>query len=187
MISQSISENQLSVKDISFQKFLGGVRGLIKKAELKDCGFPVVIGRGVKFRDKSSILLGNKVQIKEGTQILNRVTLKDGVFIGRFCDIGSDVTIEERATLADYVCILGETHQHDDCGHRAGKLYSLGDKVIGKGAWIGYRAIILPQVRYIGKGAVVGAGAVVTKDVPDGAIVVGNPAKLIKNRTAAHQ
>lgn len=45
--------------------------------------------------------------------------------------------------------------------------------------WIGYGAIILPGVT-IGKEAVVGAGAVVTTDVPDGACVAGNPAKVIK-------
>jgi maltose O-acetyltransferase len=47
--------------------------------------------------------------------------------------------------------------------------------------WIGARAIILPGV-HIGQGAIVGAGAVVTKDVPPYAIVGGNPAKVIKSR-----
>ena len=42
-----------------------------------------------------------------------------------------------------------------------------------------YRAIILPQVRYVGRGSVIGAGAIVTKDVQDHTIVAGNPAKVI--------
>lgn len=50
---------------------------------------------------------------------------------------------------------------------------------IQKGAWIGANAVILAGVS-IGKHAIVGAGAVVTKDVPDYAVVVGNPAKVIK-------
>ena len=54
-------------------------------------------------------------------------------------------------------------------------------KVIGRGAWIGYRAIILPQLRYVGRGSIIGAGAVVTKDVQDHTIVVGNRAKVIGN------
>ncbi len=51
---------------------------------------------------------------------------------------------------------------------------------IGNDCWIGGNAIILPGIT-IGNGCVVGAGAVVTKDVPDNAMVVGNPAKIIKN------
>lgn len=55
------------------------------------------------------------------------------------------------------------------------------DIIIGDGAWIGDSCIILCGIK-IGNGAIVGAGSVVTKDVPDGAIVAGNPAKLIKMR-----
>jgi acetyltransferase-like isoleucine patch superfamily enzyme len=53
---------------------------------------------------------------------------------------------------------------------------------VGHDAWIGYSAIITPSCSRIGIGAVVGAGAVVTKDVPDFAVVAGNPAKLLKYR-----
>jgi len=52
---------------------------------------------------------------------------------------------------------------------------------IGDDVWIGTRAIILPG-RKIGKGAIIGAGAVVTKDVPEYAIVGGNPARVIRYR-----
>ena len=51
--------------------------------------------------------------------------------------------------------------------------------VIRESAWIGAGATILPGIE-VGKHAVVGAGAIVTKDVPDYAVVVGNPAKVIK-------
>jgi acetyltransferase-like isoleucine patch superfamily enzyme len=53
---------------------------------------------------------------------------------------------------------------------------------IGNDVWIGQSAIILRQVSKIGDGAVIGAGAVVTKDVPDYAIVAGSPAKVIRYR-----
>jgi len=53
---------------------------------------------------------------------------------------------------------------------------------IGNDVWVGRNAIITPSVSRIGNGAVIGAGAVVTKDVPDYAVVVGNPAQIIKYR-----
>ena len=56
-----------------------------------------------------------------------------------------------------------------------------GDTIIGNDVWIGQRVIILPGVR-IGDGVIIGAGAVVTKDVPDYAVVAGNPARIIKYR-----
>lgn len=56
-----------------------------------------------------------------------------------------------------------------------------GETVIGNDVWIGTQALVLPGVR-IGHGAVVGARAVVTRDVPDYAVVAGNPARLVRRR-----
>ncbi len=57
---------------------------------------------------------------------------------------------------------------------------------IGNDVWIGERVIILPGV-HVGNGCILGAGAVVTKDVPDFAIVGGNPARIIKSRKTCNQ
>ncbi|MCU7937763.1 MAG: CatB-related O-acetyltransferase [gamma proteobacterium symbiont of Bathyaustriella thionipta] len=59
--------------------------------------------------------------------------------------------------------------------------YKKGNVVIGNGVWIGDSVILLSGV-HIGNGAVIGAGSVVTKSIPDYAIAVGNPAKVIKFR-----
>lgn len=56
-----------------------------------------------------------------------------------------------------------------------------GDTVVGNDVWIGYEAVIMPGVK-IGNGAIVATKAVVTKDVPDYAIVAGNPAQVVKMR-----
>jgi acetyltransferase-like isoleucine patch superfamily enzyme len=87
--------------------------------------------------------------------------------------IGDDVSIGPEASILT----LGHDPQSLDFADRG------GDVVIGDRAWIGYRAIILPGIN-IGEGAVVGAGAVVTKDVPAFSIVAGNPARIIGRRNS---
>lgn len=57
-----------------------------------------------------------------------------------------------------------------------------GNLEIGNDVWIGQYAVILPSCKRIGDGAVIGAGSMITKDVPDYAVVAGNPGKIIKYR-----
>jgi acetyltransferase-like isoleucine patch superfamily enzyme len=102
-----------------------------------------------------------------------------GVFINfdcTFLDLGG-ITIDENVMLAPKVSLLSEGHpigRNDRQTLTAGKIY------IKKNAWIGAGAIILQGVT-IGENAVVAAGAVVSKDVPDNTVVGGTPAKHIKN------
>jgi maltose O-acetyltransferase len=84
---------------------------------------------------------------------------------------GSDVSIGPEASILT----LGHDPQAPDFADRG------GDVTIGDRAWIGYRAIVLPGVT-IGEGAVVAAGAVVTRDVAPYTIVAGNPAREIGAR-----
>jgi len=67
-------------------------------------------------------------------------------------------------------------------GYVRQELIPRSELVVGNDVWVGQNAMILPNVKSIGDGAVIGAGAVVTKDVPDFAVVSGNPAKVIKYR-----
>jgi len=85
---------------------------------------------------------------------------------------GSDVSIGPEASLLT----LGHDPQAHDFSDRG------GDVIIGDRVWIGYRAIVLPGIA-IGEGAVVAAGAVVTRDVEPYTIVAGNPAKPIGTRS----
>ena len=80
------------------------------------------------------------------------------------------------------VTILTHTHIIDRTDIPMGQQgMRIAEVVIGNDVWIGMRVIIMPGIK-IGDGAVIGAGAVVTKDVPDFAIVGGVPAKIIKYR-----
>lgn len=106
----------------------------------------------------------------------------DGTHIGDFTiiDVCDDVIIGNDVALGP-LCIL-YTHDHDyeksDSAAWKGPLKK-GKITIGNGAWIGARVTILPGVT-IGPRAVVAAGAVVTKDVPAGALVGGVPARVLK-------
>ena len=106
-----------------------------------------------------------------------------------------NLTIGKYCSFAKGVCIYSRNHPYwrpstsplfynssfDNSGVKVDNVKY--DKLtIGNDVWIGQYAVILPSVRTIGDGAVIGAGSIVTKDVPDYAIVVGNPAKVIKYR-----
>lgn len=80
------------------------------------------------------------------------------------------------------VIILTSNHRIDSVSVPMNEQGSIIDKVIiGNDVWIGARVIILPGCK-VGNGVVIGAGAVVTKDIPDYCVVGGIPAKVIKKR-----
>lgn len=99
--------------------------------------------------------------------------------IGNYCSIAPDVTFILSADH-NYHYISTYPFKVKCLGEKA-EANSKGDIIIDDDVWIGYRAIILSGV-HIGQGAVIAAGAVVTKDVPPYAIVGGNPARVIKYR-----
>jgi len=118
-----------------------------------------------------------------GFPVVDAWTPSDRCSIGKFCAIAPDVRI-----------ITGGEHRMDwvstfpfrvrfrlPGAGRDGHPGSRGPVVLGNDVWIGQGARILSGVR-VGNGAVVGAYAVVTKDVPDYAVVAGNPAQLIRYR-----
>ncbi|MEX0407125.1 sugar O-acetyltransferase [Aquibium sp. LZ166] len=106
------------------------------------------------------------------------IFLADGVFINAGCVIldSARVSIGRRTMLGPAVQIYCADH-HRDPVRRAAGLEQARPVTIGEDVWIGGGAIILPGVT-IGDRAIVGAGSVVTKDVPEGATVRGNPARV---------
>lgn len=108
-------------------------------------------------------------------KIGNHVLLAKHVFI----DYTGDVVIEDGVKVTAGVII--ESHHRDLEAYKNGKDINIPTKLlIRENAYIGSRAIILDSCNYIGKNARIGAGAVVTKDIPDNAVAVGVPAKVIK-------
>ena len=107
------------------------------------------------------------------------ITLGDGVFMNFGCTILDvcAVTIGDLTQIGPGVQILTADHPRDPAQRRA-MLESGRPISIGRNVWIGAAALILPGVM-IGDDAIVGAGSVVTRDVPAGATVVGSPARVI--------
>ncbi len=106
-----------------------------------------------------------------------RLTLGDGVVISRrvSIDISGDVTIGAGTVVSEDAVIYTHGHEPGDLSRKW-----VSPLVIGPNVWIGARAIILPGCSSIGDGATIGAGAVVTHDVPAGEVWAGNPARRIR-------
>lgn len=98
-----------------------------------------------------------------------------GSFIGRVeLSVHASLTIGANVCINDGAKVLTASHDVlDPCWSTVARPINIGDH-----AWIATNALLLPGV-VIGRGAVVGAGAVVSKDVPEGGIVAGNPARLL--------
>ena len=110
-----------------------------------------------------------------------RVSIGERVSIGpgSYFDGKSPVSIGHDTMLAPKVSVLTNTHDYGN--NPMWRSTILRPVSIGNYVWIGYGVIILPGVK-IGDHVVVGAGAVVSKHVPDNAVVVGNPARIVKFR-----
>ncbi len=110
------------------------------------------------------------------------IHLGDDVFLNYGCVLLDvcPIRIGDRTQIGPQVQILAADHPRDaesrDAGLENGKPVT-----IGRNVWIGAAALILPGVT-VGDDAIVGAGAVVTRDVPKGATVAGNPARRVEKR-----
>jgi acetyltransferase-like isoleucine patch superfamily enzyme len=145
----------------------------------------VKLGRGVKL-SKFINLYG--CEVGDGTKIGAFVEVQKNARIGRNCKISSHTFVCEGVTIEDNVFIGHGVVFINDTYPRAttpgGKLQTEADwkvetTIVKKGASIGSGSTILSNV-VIGENALVGAGSVVTKDVPPGAIVAGNPVRVLR-------
>lgn len=129
------------------------MRGAICRHILGCCGSGNNIEQGAYIGNGKDVRIGNNVGLGRNFKVLMRMlTIGDNVMMGE------DVPMNKQGSE-------GKT-----------PLYIESD------VWIGARVTVLPGCRHIGRGAIIGACAVVTKDVPDFAVVAGNPAKVMKYR-----
>jgi maltose O-acetyltransferase len=122
---------------------------------------------------------GRNVNVEHGAYFGSGrfIQIGDNSGIGVDCHVPANIRIGNDVMMGPDVLIIGRNHRFDDIS-KPMRLQGYKDAppvVIEDDVWLGTRAIILPGIR-IGRGAIIGAGAVVTKDVPPFAICAGNPA-----------
>jgi maltose O-acetyltransferase len=167
----------------------GRLRAALLRLRGMAVGAKTKVGRDVDVLHPRCVRLGERCEIEHNVFLkcvssAASLTLGDFVFVGAGAeiDVADSVTIGAHSLLAPGVFVTDHTHNHargarlDEQGSRSSPV------VIGADVWLGVRAVILPGVT-VGDGAVVGAGAVVTKDVPPYAIVAGVPARKIGQRS----
>jgi maltose O-acetyltransferase len=93
-------------------------------------------------------------------------------------DLGATIAICDHVVIGPEVMLISSTHEYGSPQHRAGGL-AVAPITLEDGVWLGARCMILPGVT-VGQGAVVAAGAVVTRDVPPNALVGGVPARVLR-------
>lgn len=114
----------------------------------------------------NSAIIANNSKIGDGTVVFAGAIIQPNTTVGKHVIINTGASIDHDNIIGDF-------------SHISPKAALCGHVEVGEGSHIGVGAVVIPKVK-IGKWCTIGAGTVVLKDVPDYAIVVGNPGKIIK-------
>jgi len=150
--------------EVSSRATIGEATRIWHQAQVREgarLGAGCIVGKGAYI--DADVHIGDHVKIQNGCFVYHGATIEDGVFLGPGVILTNDKV--PRAINPD-----GSLRGTED--------WSVGCIVIRRGASLGAGAIVLPNVE-IGTFAMVGAGSVVTHDVPDYGLVVGSPARLV--------
>ncbi len=162
--------------------------GEFSPSQFARLGQGVVFEPGVLVFHPEHIEIGDNVYVGHGAILKGyykgRMVIGSHTWIGQgaFFHAAGNITIGSTVGIAPHVKIL--TSSHVEAGREVPILAApieLAPVVVGDDSDIGIGAILLPGVS-VGRGALVGAGAVVTRDVPEWAVVAGNPARILRYR-----
>lgn len=167
-----------------WRRVLNSLTTFIVVRNLGHVGKNVKIYRGIYYQNPSQIILGNNVHISQNAFFscetdFGKLEICDDVTLTENCriDFSGGVKIGKNSLISKNVII--ETHDHE-FAPKSEPLYRA--LVIGENVWIGMNSTILSHVERIGDNAIISAGAIVTKEVPDNCIVAGIPAKIIQSK-----
>lgn len=151
-------------------KFANRLRSWIAKQLFKSVGDNITIKHGAYFGDGRNIVMGKYSQL------------------GINCKVENDLVMGDYVLMGPEVVIYSSSHAYSSLEipimMQGGK--EIKPVHIGNDVWIGLRSVIMPGVT-IGNHVIIGSGAVVTKDIPDYAVVGGVPAKIIKFRNESEK
>jgi acetyltransferase-like isoleucine patch superfamily enzyme len=160
---------------------LDRISTLLRVRNLARSGPGVFLQSGVVIRNPSRVELGARVRVGRAAVLSSERTdgtlrIGDDTWIDRGChiDFSGALEIGSGCTLSADVNLYTHDHGRDPRSAPEARRLRIGDRV-----WIGTGASILQNVGEIGDGALIAAGAVVTKPVPAGALVAGNPARIL--------
>lgn len=125
--------------------------------------------------------IGVSCIIEKGCSIGRNVSLGNYTSVGIRCSVQAETKIGDHVMMGPECLIYTINHRFNKEKLRFEGYTEREPVIIEDRVWLGARCIILPGVT-IGKGATIGAGAVVTKDVPAYAVAAGNPARIVKNK-----
>ncbi|MFH1642284.1 MAG: acyltransferase [Nanoarchaeota archaeon] len=146
-----------------FSIFFNFIKCQVCKQLFKEIRGKFSIGMNVDFGMGSNVIISDHSNIGHNAKFLGNGT----------------IVLGNQLMMGPEVMIITQDHKYLKRGYDG---YEVKEVIIGDYVWIGARAIILRGVT-IGNNAIIGAGAVVTKNVPENAIVAGNPARIIKIRS----
>ncbi|HEY8659599.1 MAG TPA: acetyltransferase [Hanamia sp.] len=126
----------------------------------------IAVNAGYDMAIHPASLVSGRSLIDKGTVIMGGVTINVNTSIGKHCIVNTNASIDHDCVLEDFV-------------HVSPNVTLCGDVHIGEGSHVGAGSVIIPGTK-IGKWCTVGAGSVVLKDIPDFAVAVGNPVRIIK-------
>tara|TARA_R110002012_G_scaffold283304_2_gene473597 strand:+ start:46765 stop:47394 length:630 start_codon:yes stop_codon:yes gene_type:complete len=153
-----LNKNEFSFEDIPFIIAIGNNHIRAEIAHYLKCSFSNAI--------HSTAVISQNVLIGEGTVIYAGAIIQPNTCIGKHVIINTAAHIDHDNVIHDFV-------------HISPNATLCGLIEVGTGSHIGAGAVIIPQIK-IGKWCVIGAGSVIIQDVPDHAVVVGNPGRIIK-------
>jgi len=127
--------------------------------------------------------VGKNVNFQSRTKLNYDVSIGNNSGVGKNCDIPGGVTIGNNVMMGEEVLIFTSNHitTNTEIPMNLQGMTKKKKVIICDDVWIGTRVTILPGVT-VGKGSILGTGTVVTKDVPEYSVVVGNPGRVVKNR-----
>lgn len=162
------------VRLYAVNRLRGAVLWLVRRLEGPELTSPTI-------RDIFSRHFGVEIGMYSHGAFFEPYAVDEQTSIGRYCSMARGARIVNHNHPSGFTSTSG-IFFNPFFGLTPRSMVQFNPLVVGNDVWIGTNAVILPEVNRIGDGAIVGAGAVVSRDVPPYAVVLGNPARIVKYR-----